>query len=531
MVEECADALVELGRNDVFEFAGLSIYFGIGHGKCVCKQTFGQPAPPDDVAGAHGAAIGNCRVAAAEFHKALVFQAREHLSTVLAGPLLEMSSVFGGSALFGLNPELDEHVIEPFLFVRGKFGNLREAAVSEFDAAIGKPPDGWRVGDHQDRVPFGMKFPKQLENDLFIHFIQIPRGLVRQNQLGMIDQSTRHGHALLFAAGKLRRQKRDAVRESHARQHFARFGLIRGAVKILRQHHVFERGKIRHQMKLLENKTDFFGTVTREPGFIQARQVGAIHNRLACSRRVEAAQSVNERCLARARRSHDGNPFALFDAEGNPIERPHSAEFLAQSFDLDQRPHYSPRRITAGLIFPSRRSGSAPASATPTISAIVSGKTSHRGEIDVPKTRCPIQIDSAIPAKQPIKPPAAPSTPTSARNRLTMREIEPPSAFIRPTSARRSFARDAIVARTQRTESTRISSTMEIISRRILASSAPSASVTWRIGRTSYPGRPLWSFEVMRETIAADPPTLSCTSPILFCAPTSACATGRFTKT
>ncbi len=54
---------------------------------------------------------------------------------------------------------------------------------------------------------------------------------------------------------------------------------------------------------------------------------------------------------------------------------------------------YSPRKISAGFTLPSMRNGSAPASVTAIISAIVSGKTSQRGEIDVPNTRCPIQYD------------------------------------------------------------------------------------------------------------------------------------------
>jgi hypothetical protein len=40
MTEERADALVELGANDVLEFAGVRVGFGIGDRKCIGQQAF-----------------------------------------------------------------------------------------------------------------------------------------------------------------------------------------------------------------------------------------------------------------------------------------------------------------------------------------------------------------------------------------------------------------------------------------------------------------------------------------------------------
>jgi hypothetical protein len=41
MAEECADALVQLRVNDVFELAGLRMRFGILDGKCVLEEALG----------------------------------------------------------------------------------------------------------------------------------------------------------------------------------------------------------------------------------------------------------------------------------------------------------------------------------------------------------------------------------------------------------------------------------------------------------------------------------------------------------
>jgi hypothetical protein len=57
MAEESADALVELGTDDVFELAGLRVRFGIVDGKSVFEEAFGQAVTADHVAralAAHG---------------------------------------------------------------------------------------------------------------------------------------------------------------------------------------------------------------------------------------------------------------------------------------------------------------------------------------------------------------------------------------------------------------------------------------------------------------------------------------------
>ena len=75
--------------------------------------------------------------------------------------------------------------------------------MGELYSPVGEASDGWGVRDHQDRVTFLMQLAEKIEHDLFVHFVEIAGGLVRQNQLGVIDQRARDRHALLLAAGKL----------------------------------------------------------------------------------------------------------------------------------------------------------------------------------------------------------------------------------------------------------------------------------------------------------------------------------------
>src|ERR1700726_3142179 len=94
-----------------------------------------------------------------------------------------------------------------------------------------------------------------------------------------MDESARHGDALLLSARQLCRQMPDPLSEPDALERRARFALIRRAVEILREHHVFERREIRHQVKLLEDESDLFGTEPRETRFVKPPHLRTVHNR------------------------------------------------------------------------------------------------------------------------------------------------------------------------------------------------------------------------------------------------------------
>ena len=49
----------------------------------------------------------------------------------------------------------------------------------------------------------------------------------------------------------------------------------------------------------------------------QSGQIGAFQQHLAAGRAIDASQEVQQRALARARRAHDRQEFALFDLQVN----------------------------------------------------------------------------------------------------------------------------------------------------------------------------------------------------------------------
>src|SRR5579862_6747571 len=306
----------------------------------------------------------------------------------------------------------------------------------------------------------------------------------------------------------------EPVGQADAIERLRRFFLVRGAVKVLRQHHVFHRGKIRHQVKLLEDEADLVGAIARQRALAERAHIHGIDEHAARSWRVEPAQNIDQRRLARARRTHDGDPFAGGHREAHFFERVHAAESLRETLRLDEGRHlHSPRRISAGRTRPSNRSGNAPASDTAIISPTVMGTTTRRGETFAAKTRWPIHSASSMPAPHPMSPPTTPVVVASATNNRITRRTGPPSAIIKPTSRRRSMARPAMAASTPSPASTRISSTVANSSPRMRSRSWPSSAASWRTGRTSRPGNAAASFATAPSICGDEPCTLTCTSP------------------
>jgi hypothetical protein len=118
------------------------------------------------------------------------------------------------------------------------------------------------VCHHQDRVAGIVQFAENLDDDCFVGFVEVAGGLVGKNNLRLVDQRARDSHALLLTAGKLRGEMRQPVTQTDALQRLFSLLFVRDAMEILREHHVFQRREIRHEMKLLENEADFFGAVT-----------------------------------------------------------------------------------------------------------------------------------------------------------------------------------------------------------------------------------------------------------------------------
>ncbi len=288
-----------------------------------------------------------------------------------------------GLPFFAENPDLFEEVIEADLIVGrrhtgaaavGGVGERTEhrmirallltvvvqAAVLQLDAAVGLARDVGVVRDHEDGVAGLVQLAKNFHHDGFVGLVEIAGGLVGEDQLGLIYQGAGDGDALLFAAGKLRRQMREAIAEADATKGFGSLRFVGDAVEVLREHHVFYGGEIWDEMKLLEDEADFFGAVADELRFGEFCEIGAIDDYSAGGKGVKAAEDVDEGGFAGAGRAHQGDPFAGFDGERERVDGAEGAVLLGKGFDLDLGGHcvvHSPRRTAAGRMLARRRNG------------------------------------------------------------------------------------------------------------------------------------------------------------------------------
>ena len=89
-------------------------------------------------------------------------------------------------------------------------------AMGELDAAACIAGDVLIVRNHEDGVAGLVEVAKYIDDDIFVGFVEIAGGLVRKDELGLIDESASDGDTLLFPAGKFCGEMIEAVGEANA---------------------------------------------------------------------------------------------------------------------------------------------------------------------------------------------------------------------------------------------------------------------------------------------------------------------------
>ena len=343
-----------------------------------------------------------------------------------------------------------------------------QMAVLQLDAAVGLARDVGVVRDHQDRVAGVVQLAENFHDDGFVGFVEIAGGLVGEDELWLIDQGAGDGYALLFAAGELRGEMREAVAEADAAQGFVGLRFVGDAVEVLREHHVFDGGEIRDEMKLLEDEADFFGAVADQSDVSES----LARSMPSTMTRPEVSVSRPPRTLMSVVLPEPDGPISAthspgFDAESEGIDGAEGAVLLGKRFDGDLRASLRAfirlERQTAGRMLARRRSGYAPAIATRIVSShgyrihnqaglrryAEDGFAESDGE-----QRC-LRLRLATP-------PTRPSNAASARKRRRTRRVAPPMAFMRPTSFLRSMATLVMAAITQSVVRIRTTTTVAV---------------------------------------------------------------------
>ena len=153
--------------------------------------------------------------------------------------------------------------------------------------------------------------------------VEVAGRLVAQQQLGVGHDRARDRDALLLPARHLARIVLHAVGEI---DHLERGLDVLAPLLAVepgqqqRQLDVLRRGQHRHQIVELEDEADIGGAKARELALRQPVDALPGDMDLAARRPVDAAEQIEQRRLARARRPHHGDEVAARDGEVEVVE-------------------------------------------------------------------------------------------------------------------------------------------------------------------------------------------------------------------
>ena len=196
-----------------------------------------------------------------------------------------------------------------FLCLRGAWPAAREpvfpattaasARVVHADHAVGDGRDGGVVGDDDHRrAALAAHVLEDAEDLLAGAVVEGSRGLVAQQDLRVLRDGAGDGHALLLAAGELRREVVHAVAQAHGGEYLDG---VRGVVHDLgRELDVLLGREVRDQVIELENEADVGAAVVGELVRVVLGDVVAVDDDRALGGGVHAAEDVEQAGLARA---------------------------------------------------------------------------------------------------------------------------------------------------------------------------------------------------------------------------------------
>ena len=175
--------------------------------------------------------------------------------------------------------------------------------------------------DDGERAEFAIHALDRFEHDDAGADVERAGGFIAEEHFGAFRDRARDGHALLFAAGKLRGEMVHPRREAHEIER----GLGRHRVPrdLGDEADVFAGGEARDKVVELKNETHGIAAVEGEFVFVSAREVGAAVTQLARSRHIEAAELVEQGGLAAAGGAEEHDELARAEVEVDAGERAH----------------------------------------------------------------------------------------------------------------------------------------------------------------------------------------------------------------
>ena len=154
--------------------------------------------------------------------------------------------------------------------------------------------------------------------------VEVTGRLVGQHQRRGERQRAGDGHALLLPAGELARQVVEPIAETDGAQQFPRRLAPRRRHGSLGDHprhqHVLRRRECRQQMVKLEDEPDAACPQRGQGAFRQRRRLASAEHVRSAARRLEQADQVEQRRLARTRRSDQRGELAAGDRQVDAVQ-------------------------------------------------------------------------------------------------------------------------------------------------------------------------------------------------------------------
>ena len=213
--------------------------------------------------------------------------------------------------------------------------SVHDAAVTQRDLPISLRRERGIVRDQQQRAAaLAIEAQQEIDDRGAGDRVEVPGGLIGEENTGRPRDGPRERHALLLAAGELHgivmaaRGKPDLVE-----QRFGPCARIGRARELERHGDVLDRGERLDQVIRLEHEADPVPAEAREGIFIQRAQIDAVHHDGATRRRVETGDEAEQRGLAAPRRAHDRDALASRDVEAHAIEHGDTPAATRQAHD------------------------------------------------------------------------------------------------------------------------------------------------------------------------------------------------------
>ena len=193
-------------------------------------------------------------------------------------------------------------------------GLLHHHTVEEVDGPGGVGGIALGVRHHDDRGSLGIELGEQFHYFASVLRVEVSRGFIGEDKLGLHHYGTCDGHALLLTAGELLRIMAGAVADGHATHDFrdAFLALSCGHAEVLQwQFDVLFHGELIDEVEALEYEADLPATRLGALTFPQAADLHAVEPVLPFRGIVQETEDVQQRRFAATRRTHNSNELAV----------------------------------------------------------------------------------------------------------------------------------------------------------------------------------------------------------------------------